>query len=101
MINSTKQRYVFAIDGAVAPANTSAEKLAKGQFMIGDVSKPGIQAVGDMTLIRKDQKRLKLMVGEDKRTRSRSFTHGASETKVFSLSQVQEIRVTYPKVLKP
>jgi len=100
MINSTKQRFLFAIDGIV---NTTVAKdsLGKGQFMIGDIKKPGVRPATNLSTIRKDEKRLKILVGEDKHVNSRSFTHGASETEVFSLSQIVEIRQTNPKILEP
>lgn len=100
MINSTKQRFLFAIDGIV---NTTVAKdsLGKGQFMIGDIKKPGVRPATNLSTIRKDEKRLKILVGEDQRANSRSFTHGASETEVFSLSQIVEIRQTNPKILEP
>lgn len=103
MINSTKQRYLFAVEGAVNET-VGSDSLGKGQFMIGDVKKngnTGFKPATNLSAIRKDEKRLKILVGEDKKNiNSRSYVHGAAESEIFSLSQIREIRQTAPKNLE-
>lgn len=104
MINSTKQRFLFVVDGAVN-TTVGSDNLGKGQFMIADALRAdagGLRPATNLSSVRKDEKRFKILVGEDKKhTNSRSFVHGASESEVFSLSQIKEIRQTSPKILEP
>lgn len=103
MINSSKQRYLFSVDGLVNET-VGTELLGKGQLMIADAKKHGngggLAPVTNLSAIRKDEKRIKLLVGEDKKTSNRSTVTGSAETEVFSLSQIREIRYNLPKNLK-
>lgn len=103
MINSSKQRYLFAVDGLVNET-AGSEILGKGQLMVADAKKHGngggLAPALNLSAIRKNEKRLKLLVGEDKKSGNRSWVSGSAETEVFSLSQIREIRYSLPKNLK-
>jgi hypothetical protein len=101
MINSTKQRYFFAQTGRVSSGGS--ENLAKGELMLADAHKANADGLLPLSLtgLRKDVKRLKFLVGEDKSNRDiRSYVHGSAETFPFALNQIKAIRKTMPKTLK-
>lgn len=102
MINNAKQRYLFAPKGEVNSTDGSY-KIGKGVFMFADAKKAkgdGLLPL-DLSSIRKDDKRVRILVGEDETTkRLRSYVQGAAQTEPFSLEQVKAIKYKTPKNLE-